>query len=89
MYEIKHKYFDMKYKDMETYVNMQIEEEKTHGCTRSTKLSKINFMLYSKATTVILKSMDASNSIKDHKYINGLSKFVINLIIDVSQTNVV
>ena len=54
-YEIKHKYLDMEYKDMETYVNIQKEKWKTYGCTimcegwtGPTKLSIINFMVYSK-----------------------------------------
>ncbi|KAL6331730.1 hypothetical protein AAG906_016726 [Vitis piasezkii] len=32
-YEIKHKYLDMEYKDMEAYVNIQREKWKTYGCT--------------------------------------------------------
>ncbi|KAL6324351.1 hypothetical protein AAG906_012955 [Vitis piasezkii] len=54
-YEIKHKYLDMEYKDMEAYVNIQREKWKTYGCTimsdgwtGPTKLSIINFMVYSK-----------------------------------------
>ena len=50
-YEIKHKYLDMEYKDMEAYVNIQSEKWKTYGCmimsdewTGPTKLSIINFM---------------------------------------------
>ncbi|RVW98216.1 hypothetical protein CK203_031883 [Vitis vinifera] len=50
-YEIKHKYLDMEYKDMEAYVNIQREKWKTYGCTimsdgwtGPTKLSIINFM---------------------------------------------
>ena len=41
-----------------------------------TKLSIINFMVYSKGTTVFLKSIDASNYIKDHKYIYELLKTI-------------
>ena len=65
-----------KYLEMEAYVNQQREKWKTYGCTimsdgwtGPTKLSIINFMVYSKGTTVFLKSVDASNYIKDHKYI--------------------
>ena len=54
-YEIKHKYLDMEYKDMETYVNIQKEKWKTYGCTimcdgwiGPTKLSIINFMVIQK-----------------------------------------
>ena len=32
-YEIKYKYLDMEYKDMEAYVNIQKEKWKTYGCT--------------------------------------------------------
>ena len=83
-YEIKHKYLDMEYKDMEAYVNIQKEKWKTYGCTimcdewtRSTKLSIINLMVYSKGSTIFLKYVDASNYIKDNKYIYGLLKDVI------------
>ena len=32
-YEIKNKYLEMEYKDMEAYVNQQREKWKTYGCT--------------------------------------------------------
>ncbi|RVW52185.1 hypothetical protein CK203_077864 [Vitis vinifera] len=92
-YEIKHKYLDMEYKDMEAYVNIQREKWKTYGCTimsdgwtGPTKLSIINFMVYSKGSTIFLKSVDASNNIKDNKYIYGLLKDVIK---EVGKQNVV
>ena len=92
-YEIKNKYFDMEYKDMEDYVNIQREKWKTYGCTimcdrwtDPTKLSIINFMVYSKGSTIFLKSVDASDKIKDNKYIYGLLKDVIK---EVSEENVV
>ena len=92
-YEIKNKYLDMEYKDMEDYVNIQREKWKTYGCTimsdgwtRPTKLSIINFMVYSKGSTIFLKSVDASDKIKDNKYIYGLLKDVIK---EVGETNVV
>ena len=57
---------------MEAYVNQQREKWKTYGCTIMsdgwigfTKLSIINFMSYSKGTTVFLKLVDASNNIKE------------------------
>ena len=50
------------------------------------KLSIINFMVYSKGTTVFLKSIDASNHIKDHKYICELLKTIIK---EVGQENAV
>ena len=86
-YEIKHKYLDMEYKDMEAYVNIQREKWKTCGCmimcdrwTRPTKLSIINFMVYSKGSTIFLKYVHASNYIKDNKYIYGLLKDVIKKV---------
>ncbi|KAL6345175.1 hypothetical protein AAG906_013659 [Vitis piasezkii] len=72
-YEIKNKYLEMEYKEMEAYVNQQREKWKTYGCT----IIIINFMVYSKGTTVFLKSVDASNYIKDHKYIYELLKTII------------
>ena len=92
-YEIKNKYLDMEYKDMEDYVNIQREKWKTYGCTimsdgwtGPTKLSIINFMVYSKGSTIFLKSVDASDKIKNNKYIYGLLKDVIK---EVGETNVV
>ncbi|WJZ92484.1 hypothetical protein VitviT2T_011474 [Vitis vinifera] len=92
-YEIKNKYLEMEYKDMEAYVNQQREKWKTYGCTimsdgwtGPTRLSIINFMVCSKGSTVFLKSVDASNSIKDHKYIYKLLK---NVIKEVGIDNVV
>ena len=83
-YEIKYKYLDMEYKDMEAYVNIQREKWKTYGCTimcdrwiELMKLSLINFMVYSKGSTIFFKFVDASNYIKDNKYIYGLLKDVI------------
>ena len=92
-YEIKNKYLDMEHKDMEDYVNIQREKWKTYGCTimsdgwtGPTKLSIINFMVYSKGSTIFLKSVDASDKIKDNKYIYGLLNDVIK---EVGETNVV
>ncbi|KAJ9697346.1 hypothetical protein PVL29_009243 [Vitis rotundifolia] len=92
-FDIKNKYLEMEYKDMEAYVNQQREKWKTYGCTimsdgwtGPTKLSIINFMVYSKGSTVFLKSVDASNYIKDHKYIYDLLKTVIK---EVGKENVV
>ena len=92
-YEIKNKYLDMEYKDMEDYVNLQREKWKTCGCTimcdgwtGPTKLSIINFMVYCKGSTIFLKFVDASDNIKDNKYIYGLLKGVIK---DVGEENVV
>ena len=92
-YEIKYKYLDMEYKDMEAYVNIQSEKWKTYGCTimsdvstRPTNLSIINFMVYSKGSTIFFKFVDASNYIKDNKYIHGLLKDVIK---EVDKQNVV
>ena len=43
-------------------------------------------MVYLKGTTVFLKLVDASNNIKDHKYIYKLLKTIIK---EVDQENVV
>ncbi|XP_010661224.2 uncharacterized protein LOC104881745 [Vitis vinifera] len=92
-FDIKNKYLEMEYREMEAYVNQQREKWKTYGCTimsdgwtGPTKLSIINFMVYSKGSTVFLKSVDASNYIKDHKYIYDLLKTVIK---EVGKENVV
>ena len=91
-YEIKNKYLDMEYKDMEDYVNLQRKKWKTYGCTimcdgwTVPTLSIINFMVYCKGSTNFLKSIDASDNIKDNKYIYGLLKDVIK---DVGEANVV
>ena len=78
---------------MEDYMNIRKEKLKTYGCTimcdgwiGPTKLSIINFMVYSKGSTIFLKSVDASDKIKDNKYIYGLLK---NVIKEVGQANVV
>ena len=49
------------------------------------KLSIINFMVYSKGA-IFLKFVDASDKIKDNKYIYGLLKDVIK---EVGEANVV
>ena len=92
-YEIKNKYLDMKYKEIEDYVNLQREKWNTYGCTimcdgwtGPTKLRIINFMVYCKGSTIFLKSVDASKNIKDNKYIYGLLKDVIK---EVDEANVV
>ena len=92
-YEIKNKYLDIEYKDMDNYVNFQKEKWNTYGYTimcdgwtNPMKLNIINFMVYSKGSTIFLKSVDASDKIKDNKYIYGLLKEVIK---EVGETNVV
>ena len=70
-----------------------MEKWKTYGCRimsdgwiGPTKLSIINFMVYSKGSTIFLKSVDASDKIKDNKYIYGLLK---DMIKEVGEANVV
>ena len=65
-------------------MNLQRDKWKTYGCTiicdgwtSTTKLSIINFMVYCKGSTLFLKFVDASDNIKDNKYIYGLLKDVI------------
>ncbi|KAK9278233.1 hypothetical protein L1049_027795 [Liquidambar formosana] len=97
-YEIRTKYLDMEVEEMNKYVAQIKPMWKTYGCTimcdgwtGPTKLSIINFMVYCKGKTVFLKSVDASDKIKDHKYIYTLmrnvvqstgSKNVVQLVID-------
>ena len=78
---------------MEAYVNLQREKWEIYGCTimcdgwtRPTKLSIINFMVYSKGSTIFLKSVNGSDKIKDNKYVYGLLKDVIK---EVGEANVV
>ena len=56
------------------------------GWIGPTRLSIINFMVYSKGSTVFLKSVDALNNINDHKYIYKLLK---NVVKEVGVDNVV
>ena len=56
------------------------------GWTGPTKLSIINFMVFSKGSTIFHKSVDVSDKIKDNKYIYGLLKDVIK---EVGEANVV
>ena len=56
------------------------------GWARPTKLGIINFMVYSKGSTIFLKSVDVLDKIKDNKYIYGLLKDVIK---EVGEANVV
>ena len=56
------------------------------GWTGPMKLSIINFIVYCKGNTIFLKSVDASENIKDNKYIYGLLKDVIK---EVGEANVV
>ena len=53
---------------MEDYVNVQMEKWKTYGCKimcdgwgGPTKLSIVNFMVYSKGSTIFLKFVDTSD----------------------------
>ena len=78
---------------MEDYVNLQREKWKIYGCiimsdgwTGPTKLSIINFMVYCKGSKIFLKSVDASDNIKNNKHIYGLLKDVIK---KVNEANVV
>ena len=52
---------------------------------KPTKLSIISFMVYSKGSTIFHKSIDASDKIKDNKYIYGLLK---DMIKEVGEENV-
>ena len=54
--------------------------------TAPTKLSIINFMVYSKGSTIFLKSVDASDKIKDNQYIYDLLNDVFK---EVGEENIV
>ena len=56
------------------------------GWTSPTRLSIINFMVYCKGSNVFHKSVDASNKIKDHKYIIILLKDIVE---EVGKSNIV
>ena len=84
---------EMEYKDMEACVNQKREQWKAYGCTiisnrwtGPTKLSIINFMVYSKWSTMLLNLVNELNNIKDYKYIYKLLK---NDIKEVGAKNVV
>ncbi|XP_060670917.1 uncharacterized protein LOC132800704 [Ziziphus jujuba] len=92
-YEISTKYLDMEYEEIKDHVNKMKEKWETYGYTimcdgwtDPTRMSIINFMVYSKGNTVFLKSIDASNLIKDHKYIYEQLK---KIILEVGKKNVV
>ena len=81
---------------MEAYVNIQREKWETYECTimcdgwtRPTKLSIINFMVYSKGSIIFFKSVDASDKIKDKKYIYGLLKDVIKKVREANVVQIV
>ena len=56
------------------------------GWTGPTRLSILNFMVYSKGNTIFLKSVDSSGEKKEHEYIYKLLKGVIR---EVGERNVV
>ena len=56
-----------------------------YGWTGPTKLSIINFIVYCKGSIIFLKFVDASDNIKDNKYIYSLLKDVIK---EVGEENV-
>ncbi|XP_068305164.1 uncharacterized protein [Pyrus communis] len=83
----------MEYKDIGEYVNKLRSKWETNGCTimcdgwiGPTRLSIINFMVYSKGKTIFLKSVDASDHIKNYKYIYKLLR---DVIMEVGEHNVV
>lgn len=78
---------------MKRYVDTHRETWKIYGCTimcdgwtGPTKMSILNFMVYSKGSTVFLKSVDASHMKKNAQYIELLLDEIIQ---DVGPENVV
>ncbi|CAN6723407.1 unnamed protein product [Malus baccata var. baccata] len=83
----------MEHTDMQAFVEKVKEDWGMYGCTimsdgwiGPTRLSIINFMVYSNGKTIFLKSVDALNKTKDAKYIAKLLKDVIK---EVGLSNVV
>ncbi|CAN6586612.1 unnamed protein product [Malus baccata var. baccata] len=83
----------MEYKDIGEYVNKLRSKWETNGCTimcdgwtGPTRLSIINFMVYSKGKTIFLKFVDALDHIKNYKYIYKLLR---DVIMEVGEHNVV
>ena len=83
----------MEVEEIEGYVNEARQTWIEKGCTimadgwtGPTKLSIINFMVYSGGKTVFLKSVSASGEIKEHKYIY---KLLVSVIKEVGKHNVV
>ncbi|KAI5351292.1 hypothetical protein L3X38_004183 [Prunus dulcis] len=92
-YEVRNKYLEIEYKDISEYVNKLRSKWETNGCTimcdgwtGPTRLSIINFVVYSKGKTIFLKSVDASDHIKNYKYIYKLLR---DVIMEVGEHNVV
>ena len=82
--EILGVYLDQEYEEMRAWVCALTPNWRQYGVTimcdgwtGPTKMSIINFMVYSKGQSVFLKSIDASAKIKDHDYIYDLLKKVI------------
>ncbi|XP_024174214.2 uncharacterized protein LOC112179962 [Rosa chinensis] len=92
-YEIQTRYLENEYTEMKRYVDTHRETWKIYGCTimcdgwtGPTKMSILNFMVYSKGSTVFLKSIDASHMKKNAQYIELLLDEIIQ---DVGPENVV
>ncbi|RVW60673.1 hypothetical protein CK203_048882 [Vitis vinifera] len=71
-YEIKHKYLDMEYKDMEVYVNIQREKWKTYGCTIMSHCIDLMFEDIGKRKSiadVITKARKITNFIYNHSWL--------------------
>ncbi|XP_024164077.1 uncharacterized protein LOC112171067 [Rosa chinensis] len=92
-YEIQTRYLENEYIEMKRYVDTHRETWKIYGCTimrdgwtGPTKMSILNFMVYSKGSTVFLKSVDASHMKKNAQYIELLLDEIIQ---DVGPENVV
>ncbi|PRQ53660.1 putative ribonuclease H-like domain-containing protein [Rosa chinensis] len=92
-YEIQTRYLENEYTEMKRCVDTHRETWKIYGCTITcdgwtdpTKMSILNFMVYSKGSTVFLKSVDASHMKKNAQYIELLLDEIIQ---DVGPENVV
>ncbi|XP_077247296.1 uncharacterized protein LOC143887072 [Tasmannia lanceolata] len=92
-YEIMNKYLPMEVKELKEYIkglkNQWPEYGVTimsDGWTSPTRQSIINFMVYCDGKTVFLKSIEASDVVKDYKFIY---KHMVDVIKKVGKENVV
>ncbi|XP_077215765.1 uncharacterized protein LOC143850392 [Tasmannia lanceolata] len=92
-YEIMNKYLPMGVKELKEYINglknqwpEYVVTIMSNGWTGPTRQSFTNFMVYCDSKTVFLKSIEASDVVKDYKFIY---KHMIDVIKVVEKENVV
>ncbi len=92
-YDIMNKYLKSEKEELESYIDSLKRQWPTYGITimcdgwtSTTRKQIINFMVYCDGRTIFLKSIDASNVIRDHRY---LYKQIMEVIKQVGLSNVV